>query len=61
MKKLTLAMVVALIVGACNNTGDGDKNKDTVIIDVSNQGNTDAGDTASYERMSNKITDSTQQ
>lgn len=61
MKILTLAICIWGLIAACNNDANGDMQKDTVQIDVSTQGNTDAGDTSSYDRMSNKVTDSTQQ
>ena len=52
-------MLISIFIAACNNSAEGDKSKDTVNTDV-NTGTTidNTGDTSSYERMPNKITDS---
>jgi uncharacterized lipoprotein NlpE involved in copper resistance len=59
MKKLILAMLVSVCMVGCNNSAEGDRSRDTLNPDVNTGTIIDtAGDTSSYERMPNKITDS---
>ena len=73
MKKLSWVILATLFLAACNNSADNDKE----VIDADsfntsekkelNNRNTGAydsaqhGDTSSYERMPNKVTDSVPQ
>lgn len=60
MKALFLLIIIGLLTTACNNSGDSDKKKDSVNVDVNTSTTTDhSGDTTSYDRMQNKLTDST--
>ena len=59
MKKLTLIILVSIFIAACNNSAEGDRSRDTLNPDVNTGTAIDtAGDTSSYERMPNKISDS---
>jgi hypothetical protein len=60
MKKLSLVLFAGLLAAACNNSAEDDKKKDSVNVDVNTKTATDpVGDTSSYDRMPNKLTDST--
>jgi hypothetical protein len=60
MKALFLLIITWLLATACNNSGDSDKKKDSVNIDVNTGTTTDHSyDTTSYDRMPDKMTDST--
>jgi hypothetical protein len=62
MKKLTVIILVAATITACNNSAEGDKKTDSATIQDNTRVSTDTkGDTSSYDRMSNKTSDSTQQ
>ena len=70
MKKFSWVLLATLFLAACNNSADGDKEViDTDSFNTSekkelNNRNTGAydsahhGDTSSFERMNNKVTDS---
>ena len=60
MKKFIPFMLCVVIAMACNNSADTSKTKDSTNVNV-NTGTMPGHDTSSYERMSNKTTDSTQQ
>jgi len=71
MKKLLILLAAGIFIGACNSSADSEttydstnyqdnkdrNNRNTTVYDsaAGNQG----GDTASYERMPNKVSDST--
>jgi hypothetical protein len=64
MKKIISIILFATILVACNNAADTVQTKDSTNVDVNTKTGTTpeaSGDTSSYERMSNKTTDSTQQ
>lgn len=60
MKKLISIVFIAAIVItsaiSCTNDAETNKKADTVSLDVNT--NTNNGDTSSYDRMPNRITDS---
>jgi hypothetical protein len=62
MKKITTIVLVAILV-ACNNNGSKTETKDSTTINtttgnVSDGGpNNGLGDTASYDRMNDKVPD----
>lgn len=74
MKKFCRAIIATLFLAACNNSANSDKdtpvdadslngtekrdlnNRNTTVYDSAQHG----GDTSSYERMPNKVTDSVQ-
>ena len=60
MKKLIPLILLVTISMACNNSADNVKTKDSVNVEMNTNNETNK-DTSSYERMTNKINDSTQQ
>jgi hypothetical protein len=60
MKKIIPVILFLVIVTACSNSADKEKTKDSVNVKSSNGNGEPSKDTASYDRMSNKISDSTQ-
>ncbi len=61
MKKLMVLAFLGLIL-ACNNSAETEKTKDSTNVDANTHTSTESkGDTSSYDRMPNKMTDSTQQ
>jgi uncharacterized lipoprotein YajG len=72
MKKIITILIAGIFIAACNNAADSESNTDTLVLpdtnDDRNNRNTTVydsaagktqGDTASYERMPGKVSDST--
>lgn len=56
MKKILCGLLLMAVFAACNNDADTNTKTDTVNLDVNTNNST--GDTSSYERMPNNVTDS---
>jgi hypothetical protein len=60
MKTLFLFLLLAVIT-ACNNSSEGEAKKDSLLNDPVYHVPSEKGDTSSYDRMPDKITDSSEQ
>jgi hypothetical protein len=60
MKKLIPFILFVAVLMACNNSADNVKTRDSVNVEMNTHNETNK-DTSSYERMTNKTNDSTQQ
>ena len=61
MKKLILIAIVAAVFASCNNSEDGNDPDNVYTPSADSIPGTRDGDTSSYERMPNRISDTIQQ
>jgi hypothetical protein len=59
--KCVILFLLAGMITACNNASDGEVKKDSLLNDPVYHVPNEKGDTSSYERMPDKVTDSSEQ